>query len=1192
MFLRFEHCTRLNLTCYPGLRSHARRWMCNRDLGRRQRRAGRWVSSLLLSVLLAGAGARAASPINSEASLSYSRPSQEDKGIRLLEPGKKIERQLSGGKGHVYQISLAAGQYLQVIVDQRGIDVVVTLLGPDGKKMAEVDSPNGSQGPEPVSVIAEAPGNYRLEVRSLENTAPAGRYEVKILELRIASPQDISRIAAAKAYAEGWRHQEQKTAASLQQAIERFKEALPLWRAAGDRVQEADTLSNIGEAYQDLSERQKALDYYSQALAVRRVLGNERGVAEALNNIASVYHSMGENPKALDYYAQALELWRAAGDRTGEASTLSNMGATYTSLGQPQKALEYFGLALPIRRAVADRAGEAATLNNMGNVHVSLGEPQKALDYFNQAIPAVRAAGDQRGAAYTTVNIGLVNDSLGEKQTALDHYAQAFAILQRIGDRYGMAALLNNMALLYYSLGENQKALDYYGQALKLVQTLGDRYGQASVLNGIGKVYDSSGDREKALEHFNQALPLRRAVNDRAGEANTLFNLGGVYENLGEKQKAFDYYNQALVLWQTVGDRRGEAQALTSIGTVHKDLGEPDKALDLYNRALPIHRTVGNRSGEAGTLYEMARFERGRGNLITARSQIETALKLIESLRTKIGSQQLRATYFASVQKYYELYIDVLMRLYRLRPGGGFDAEAVQASESARARILLEMLGEAQADIRQGADPALLERERSLQHLLTAKTERLMRLMGRKGTEASAASAAQEIQTLTEQFEEVEAQIRATSPRYAALTQPQPLTVKEIQERVLDSETLLLEYALGEERSYLWLISTTSLSSYELPKRADIEAAARQFYQLLTEPAEQYKRENRNRGLRVAKADAQNEKLAEAAARLSRMLLWPVASRLGTKRLLIVSEGALQYVPFAALPIPEATPRAAPLITRHEIVSAPSASALAALRRETSGRRPAAKALAVLADPVFDISDDRARSLESQEKPVDQPRIPVEQRGLTIVAKAATESGAVEAGMELPRLPGTRQEADRILALVGPGARKRAVDFEASRTTATSEELSNYRIIHFATHGFLNSVHPQLSGIVLSMVDAKGAPQQGFLLAHEVYNLKLPAELVVLSACQTGLGKEIRGEGLVGLTRGLMYAGAARVVVSLWSVDDEATANLMVALYTDVLKNGRRPAAALRAAQVKMWKQKKWRAPYYWAAFVLQGEWR
>jgi CHAT domain-containing protein len=208
------------------------------------------------------------------------------------------------------------------------------------------------------------------------------------------------------------------------------------------------------------------------------------------------------------------------------------------------------------------------------------------------------------------------------------------------------------------------------------------------------------------------------------------------------------------------------------------------------------------------------------------------------------------------------------------------------------------------------------------------------------------------------------------------------------------------------------------------------------------------------------------------------------------------------------------------------------------------------------------------------------------------LTRALREAGVADAGLRIPRLPGTRREAAAITALLPEAERKQALDFDASRAAATSEDLSQYRIIHFATHGLLNSQHPELSGLVLSLVDRAGKPQEGFLRMHEIYNLKLPADLIVLSACQTGLGKEIKGEGLVGLTRGFMYAGAARVLASLWKVDDRATAELMKHFYQGMVKDGLRPAAALRAAQVAMWKQERWSEPYYWAAFVLQGEWK
>ncbi|MBA2524990.1 MAG: CHAT domain-containing protein, partial [Pyrinomonadaceae bacterium] len=416
--------------------------------------------------------------------------------------------------------------------------------------------------------------------------------------------------------------------------------------------------------------------------------------------------------------------------------------------------------------------------------------------------------------------------------------------------------------------------------------------------------------------------------------------------------------------------------------------------------------------------------------------------------------------------------------------------------------------------------------------------------------------------------------------------------------------TVLLEYTLGDDRSYLWAISKDSLTSYELPKEELIKENALQVYHLLTARSTNIRGETHfQRTTRIKEAEG---KLPAAAQSLSNTLLGPVASQLGNKRLITVAEGALQYIPFAMLPEPSVvsgqlsvaknngprtTNHGQPLIVKHEVVSLPSASALAVQRAELAGRQPALMTLAVIADPVFDRTDERFRTMALKAVDNPQPSTNSSDDSRTIEHLGEKSNGATSR-LIIPRLPFTRQEATQLIGLAPKESSFSAVDFQASRATAMSPELSKYRYLHFATHGVLDSERPGLSALVLSMVDAQGKQQDGFLRANDIYNLKLPAELVVLSACQTGLGKEIKGEGLVGLTRGFMYAGAARVVVSLWSVNDKATADLMTKFYGKMLKQGQRPAAALRSAQVEMWKQKQWQSPYYWAAFTMQGEWR
>jgi len=1076
-----------------------------------------------------------------------------------LEPGKPIERDLSGGQSHFYKIALTSGQYLRISVSQQGIDVLVALFTPAGKKIGEVDG-EGTVGAEIISAIAATDGAYRIEVRSAEKTAQAGRYEIKVEELREAAVEDKYRADAESLYRE---------AALLRQGT--------------------------------LEERRKGLDKYQEALELYRRAGDSRGEAETLDGMGAVHESLGEMWKALDKFNEALPIKRAIGNRSGEATTLSNIGAVYQSLGEMQKALDKLNEALPIKRAIGDRQGEAVILSNIGAVYRSLGEMRKALDKYNEALPIKRAVGDRLGEANTLHNMGTVYQELGEMQKALDNYNEALPIVRSTGYRQGEVVTLNNIGALYRSLGEMRKALDKYNEALTIARVIGNRQGEALSLNNIGAVYQSLGEMRKALGKYNEALPIRRAVGDRIGEAATLNNIGAVYQSLGEMRKALEIYNDALPISQTIGSRIEEGRTLHNIGAAYNSLGEAQKALDKLNEALSIRRSIGARSEEAQTLLLIARVEQKHNNLTLARQSIEQAISIIESIRAHISGQGLRASFFASRQEFYESYIDLLMQMHKQNPASAFDAVALAVSERARARSLLELLEESRADIRQGVDSSLLERERSLQQLLNAKAAAQFALLNRKHTPAQAEAFAKEIASISAEYEELRAQIRARSPRYAALTQPQPLGLAEIQQQALDPDTLLLEYSLGDSASYLFVVSQTSIASHRLPKRAEIEAATRRVRELLTAPQPQT-------GDTKAKYQARIKEAREGywpqAAVLSRMLLGPVASRLGRKRLAIVADGALQYIPFAALPAPSpgneggrnsgAEPQ--PLFVDHEIVSLPSASTLATLRRETAGRKPAEKSIAVLADPVFTNDDTRVRREVGKEEAEGKTRSANSDEtdiGFLQMTRSGLETEVIGAEGAFGRLLSTRREAVAISALVPERERMQALDFEASRTTALRPELGEYRIVHFATHGMLNNIHPELSGIVLSLVDKEGHQQDGFLRLQDIYNLKLAAELVALSACQTALGKEIKGEGLIGLTRGFMYAGAPRVVASLWKVDDRATSELMKRFYQGMLgPEALRPAGALRQAQLSILKEKQWREPYYWAAFVLQGEWK
>lgn len=1016
-----------------------------------------------------------------------------------LSPGAPVKRELEGGATHLFRLSINAGQYVRVVVEQQGIDVTVALVTPDKERLIEVDSPNGNRGPEPLSAVVERAGDYLVEVRAPNKNAPPGVYEIKIEAQREPSSSDRTRAAAERDFREAYKLLRQ-TAESRRVALEKFEALLPVFRGLEDQQMEVLTLNTAALGYHASGELTKALDYYNRALVISRLRNDASSEAALLNNIGGVYDILGEPQKALSYYAQALPLWHSLNNKNGQGETLNNIGVIYLNLGELQKALEYYLQALPLRQAGNNRRREADTLDNIGVVYAALGDP-----------------------------------------------AQALENLQR---------------------------------ALELRRSVKDMAGEANSLHYLGFTYATLDDTTKALEYYNSALPLRRAAGDRRGEGVTLNAIGEVYALLGDTQKAFEHHQQALQILRGVGDRQQEARTLAHLGNVESRLGHAQQAVENYTQSISIFESLAAKRDEAWARQGLARIERDRGNLGEARRQIETTIALVEALRVQVSSRQLRASYLATKQNAYEFYTDLMMLMHRRDPAAGHDATAFQISERARARGFREMLVESGVDLRQGVDPALLVRERDLSQVLNAKAERLMRLRGQRNTDEQVAALKREVSALENEYQQVQGDIRQRSPHYAAITQPATLALHEVQQQLLDSDTMLLEYSLGSERSYLWAITASSYKSYELPARERIEQSARRLYGLVR--ARSVKKKNESEAQRRERNRRADSELTKAAADLGEMVLGPVAAELGTKRLAVVADGMLQYIPFAMLPVPAARSAYQPLIVKHEIVTLASASALAVQRRERAGRKMAPRDIAVIADPVFDVADPRVNSGVRE-----QSRVP--NFYATRIVEHLSDG---EAKLRIPRLPYTRQEAERILSVMPTGANLKAVDFDAQRAAALGGELREYRYIHFATHGYIDSEKPGLSAIVLSLVDERGQARDGFLRAQEIYNLQLPAELVVLSACQTGLGREIRGEGLVGLTRGFMYAGAPRVIVSLWSVSDRGTADLMGRLYTGMIKNGQPPAAALRSAQLEMWRQKGWRSPYYWAAFVQQGEWR
>ncbi len=842
---------------------------------------------------------------------------------------------------------------------------------------------------------------------------------------------------------------------------------------------------------------------------------------------------------------EALWRWREVRDSFWQAETLYWLAKAYRNLGRPEKAVELYGQSAKISEEAGDLRMQAMALSLAGSIQYNSDKVEDAVSLHEQALELRQKAGDRLGTAKTCNNLGQVHRSQGSFQEALSYYGQALELWDEERDGERRAQTLHDLGVLYRVLGKTDRAASQLEKAQSEWSDLGNDRLRAASLNQLGRLSFQLQEWATALDYYRQALGLRLKTKSVSGQANTLVNIGLVYQALGRPAQALKANLNALTILQRLRRPRPRDQAKVrlALGSLYAVGDQQGEALSQLQEAHRLYREIGDPAAEAESLLGLAAAHSSLGNSVAARKAAEEAVNLLEQVRLSAASPELRSSFFSTVQHFFEFFIDLLIR-------GGDDARALETSEQARSRSLLEMLAETSTDLRRGAAPELLVRESELQHKLSDTAEQRRRLLDLGVSSVRLEELETELRDTAADLDAVRSDIRTRSPHYAALTQPRPLSLEEIQRQVLDEETLLLEYQLGEMRSFLWLASSDSLTTYPLPRREVIEEWTQEARKLL--------RHSHREESRIRVQGFLDE--------LSRTLLGPVADRLADKRLVIVADGALQLLPFAALPDPRTLGEgsaAVPLIVRHEIAYLPSASVLAVIRRETATRSPASRWVSVLADPVFSSDDERMRKLGD---------------------------GAQRRGMsELSRLKSSREEADAILSFV-PAARSfRAFGFDASKDAVLRGDLTPARIVHFSTHGTIASQN-EPPNLVFSRFDETGGEQEdNVLYAHELYSLDLAAELVVLSACDTALGKEVRGEGLIGLTRGFMYAGAPRVLVSLWSVGDRSTSRLMAEFYSRLLEQRLGPAAALRQAQIAMWDAGL--APAYWAPFVLQGEW-
>jgi CHAT domain-containing protein/tetratricopeptide (TPR) repeat protein len=1015
------------------------------------------------------------------------------------------------------------------------------------------------------------------ETASTASETPA-QY-LKVQASTTVPPPDPKDGEAQQALAHGDALRANWTEASLREAIDQYEKAVLLWISISDFHNASKATLLAGDVYRVLSEYAQALKRYQNAEALAEKSGDWLVQATALSQMGRLQSYLGNNVLAQKQLNQAIDLFkRYKGDQTAGATNaygeaLSNLAEVSYSKGDFLNASKQLDVALSVFQD--NRKGEARVHLFKGYIAGSIGETNKAEGEISRALELYREINDKSGEGLALTALGVRYSSNQDYSRAIEINKHALEIFHSIGDRYSEAIALNAIGEAYQYLGEYSNALSQHKNALTLFESTGSMDAASGTACGIAGAELLTGKLDEALASYERCLQLSRTVGNLRYQAYALNGIATMYGAQGRSQLALKQYQKLERFFKSIGDLRGLAIALNAHGNLFLQLGEKHKALDVLNQAFSLSGQMGDKGILIATLYNLARANEVLGLHEIALSLIKKSFNLIEEVRGNVASPDFRASYFSAVRRHYDLCIEILMQLHRLQPGKGYAAEAFSISEQGRARLLLDLLSESRLNIHAGAATDLIEKERRLRGLIRAQSEYQLSLSLSGKDSAELTEVTDQIVQLRSDYQAVQAQLREQNPRLFSFEKFAPVDLERIQKELHSSDTILLEYALGDVHSYLWAITSNSSDSYILPARREIEDAAREFFKVLTARQGSDDQSEKDYQTDIVAAD---NRYSEKASNLSRMLLGPVIEKLGSRRIVVVTDGALQYIPFEALPTRLAEP-AGPieastsfLIATNEVVVLPSASTLIAIRSAQNHKASPDNLIAIIADPVFSSSDDRV----PQEATADQNSDQVEQQ---MVKK-----------LRLARLAHASEEADAISAAAPWGTTLVAKGFDASRETVMSSEVSRAQIVHFATHGFLDTEHPELSALVLTMTDRNGAKTNGLMPLPDIYTLDLSAELIVLSACQTALGKDIKGEGLVGLTHSFMSAGAKSVVASLWKVDDRATAALMADFYEGMLQKDMTPAAALRSAKLKMMSQKQWSPPYYWAGFVLQGE--
>lgn len=1074
-----------------------------------------------------------------------------------LTVGQPVTAQITAEQYHSYTATLERGDHL-VTVEQLGLDLIVEVGDP---VRIAANTPTFRDDRETILLRVSAAGIYPIVVRCDEYTGATAQYVISISRL-----QDETAIEAYGRMTEAADIYLEDPGRFWERALQLYRDALALWQRAGDVSEQARVRYaiaqivywHVGDWREAAREAAAAASLYERA-GILHLRDNALHLQAAalIEAAAEADTDTGASSQADDIYAQALALFdgvlrsqQAAGRDYDRAQTLNNIGLTHFYRSDWPQASRYFSRAADEFRRLQEWSGELNPLANLAVIDQESGQLIRAVSTYRRLLQIIPAEKEAAWRADTLDNLAAAQLALGSPDDALQHYLAALAIHDERDNAGGQARSLAGLGSTYLYLGELEQARGYFERALPLAEAMNDARSTAAILRSYAAVQRLLGNDDEATELYGEALQLDTTP---AEAARLRIQRAGHNIDVGEHSAAMADLAEAQQVVASTGVSRISADMALQFGRLYAATGNTQLSEQWLDRAHKQYSSIAMHAGRAQSLLHLARVKRA-SDIPAAIGLYRAAIDQVEQIRRAVGEPELRAVYLGSRAGYYEELIAVQMAAYAASDGEPRDRyvrDAFNTAERSRARATVDLVNEAAVSFYGSVDARTLEQKRQL-------NEQLAELHFKRDRELAAGGdvtdIVAQIQTVETALDVLAAEIRRTHPRYAQFSEPAILTAEQVQEQ-LDGDTVLLQYSLGRDAGYVWAVTRESIDGIEIASRAVIDALTRRTYHGLKKP---------NPGI-----DDRRQRQA-ALAELARQVLAPVLASIdGKRRVVIAADGALQYFPFAVL----SADGERRLLDDFAVSVVPSVTAVTTQRQHRDKATRPTSTVALIGDPIFSASDPRfSAAIDDRQR--DQ------------------NAALAERSSRFSRLTFSGQEIREIAALVPASDRVVATGFDATKPFALNTDLDRYRFVHLATHGVIDSQQPALSTLVFSTVQRDGTPQDGFLRLADVYELNLNADLVVLSACDTALGREIRGEGLLGLTQGFMYAGATSIVASLWQVPDRATAALMVRFYELLLSDGDDPVSALRKAQLDLASERRWRDPYYWGGFVLQGDWR